>query len=348
MKHIILPGILLAAAMAFSSCSVLEGLNKKGTTPASATETQPATVTQTAPVTQSAPVTAQNTVPVQKTQTDQKPQVTKKTQKSQKDRKNKKANAAVTMPSRENHPATSAALEKELEGEWIIVGAGSKVINRDEDMPYIYFVPEEHRFYGSNGCNILNGIYSVSADKITFSNVLSTMKYCPETDFDADVNMAIQDGKTVGAYVKKIGNESYLYLNNSAGKALLTLCRHNLNFLDGNWMVTQINGHSVNDEECNVFFDIKEGKIHGNTGCNYFNGTITMDPVGANSINFSGMGVTRMACPKGDQERMMLVALEEVTTAVMGDTPNSAILMDGSGKQALVLKRIPVTIQKED
>lgn len=241
-----------------------------------------------------------------------------------------------------------SALENALSGEWIIVGAGSTVISRDENMPYMNFVPSEHRFYGSNGCNVLNGIYSVNGDKITFSNVLTTMRYCADTDFDGLINAVVHDGVTVGAYIKKIGNENYLYLNDSNGKALLTLCRHNLGFLNGNWTVSQINGHAVDDEECNVFFDIAEMKIHGNTGCNYFNGIITMDPTEANSISFSGMGVTRMACPKGDRERLMLVALEETTTVVAGDNDDTAILMDNSGRSVLTLKRAPITRNSED
>ncbi len=82
----------------------------------------------------------------------------------------------------------------------------------------------------------------------------------------------------------------------------MTLRRHNMEFLNGNWRVTAIDGQPIDDEEANVFIDIAELKIHGNTGCNYFNGAIYIDPARTNAIDFSDMGVTRMACHKAEQE----------------------------------------------
>lgn len=231
-----------------------------------------------------------------------------------------------------------SATANDIAGEWVITSVGSTVISRDEDMPYINFVPAENRFYGSNGCNVLNGDFKISGNSLTFGNVLSTMKYCAGVDFDAAINQVIREGRTVRASIKRIGNESYLYINDSNGKSLLTLVRHNMQFLNGYWYVIKINGKDVNDEEANIFFDIAALKIHGNTGCNFFNGNILIDPAGANSINFSGMGVTRMACPKGDQERTMLVALEETTKAIAGPD-DTAILTDDNGHQLLTLKR---------
>lgn len=232
----------------------------------------------------------------------------------------------------------SESLAKVLGGEWVITSVGTKVISQDEDMPYINFVPEEGKFYGSNGCNVLNGQFKLEGNTLTFSHVLSTMRYCAHIDYDAQINDVFKDNNKVNAAVKKIGNETYLYINDSTGKSILTLSRHNMQFLNGYWLVTEINGQPVDDEEANIFFDINELKIHGNTGCNYFNGNILIDPTGANSISFSGMGVTRMACPKGEQERTMLVALEETTTVVQGNN-DTALLLDGSGKRVLTLKR---------
>lgn len=229
-------------------------------------------------------------------------------------------------------------LSKAIGGEWAVTAAGSTTIQRDEDMPYLCFVPEEHRFYGSNGCNVLNGDYSLNGGKVTFNNVLATMKYCPGLDFEQKINEVVRDGNTVTASVKKLAGETILSFSDSQGRSVLTLTRHNMGFLNGYWLVTSIYGKSVSDEEANIFFDINERKVHGNTGCNYFNGTIYIDPSIPNHISFSGMGVTRMACPKADQERNMLVALEETSVAISGNDGN-AILMDANGKQVLTLKR---------
>lgn len=264
---------------------------------------------------------------------------TKDTAKNKKNKNKPSKNNNQKVNNRNTGKETPAGeTAKDIAGEWVITSVGSTVISRDEDMPYINFVPAENRFYGSNGCNVLNGDFKISGNSLTFGNVLSTMKYCAGVDFDAAINQVIRDGRTVRASIKRIGNESYLYINDSTGKSLLTLVRHNMQFLNGYWYVTRINGKEINDEEANIFFDIAALKIHGNTGCNFFNGNILIDPAGANSINFSGMGVTRMACPKGDQERTMLVALEETTRAIAGPD-DTAILTDDNGRQLLTLKR---------
>ena len=89
---------------------------------------------------------------------------------------------------------------------------------------------------------------------------------------------------------------------------------------------------------CNIFFDVAEGKVHGNTGCNYFNGKLYISPDRSNALELSNMGVTRMACPKTAQETSMLVALEETASAIRGNG-NQVILLDKNGKQVMTLLR---------
>lgn len=237
-------------------------------------------------------------------------------------------------------PASDGDFSTALAGQWSITQVGTTVINEDENEPYIIFNPKEHRFYASNGCNILNGTYKTEAGGyMTFSNVLSTMKLCPDAKFERDINEVLGEGRTVKGTFRTIGNESYLYLTTAGLHPLMTLRRADMDYLNGQWLVTEINGTPIDDEEANIFFDVAEGKIHGNTGCNYFNGVITFDPTVPNSINFSEMGVTRMACPKGDQERDMLVGLESTTTVTRGKS-NTITLHDAAGKRLLTLKRI--------
>jgi heat shock protein HslJ len=151
----------------------------------------------------------------------------------------------------------------------------------------------------------------------------------------------LQDGKSANIAYKTSGNQTILTLTDTESHSTLTLCRHNMQFLNGQWQVTDINGKGVNDEEANIFFDVNELKIHGNTGCNFFNGSILIDPAVSNSINFSGMQVTRMSCPKLDQERLMLVALEETATAVK-NSDGTISLRNSAGKTVLKLKKVEI------
>ena len=119
-----------------------------------------------------------------------------------------------------------------------------------------------------------------------------------------------------------------------------------MEFLNGAWAIISAEGKSIDDEEANLFIDIAELKVHGNTGCNYFNGTIYIDPSRSNAIDFSNMGLTRMACPKSDQERAIMVSLETAASAVAGKKDGTALLLDAKGKELMKLRRIAVTSEE--
>lgn len=234
--------------------------------------------------------------------------------------------------------SATSVLAGKLNGEWVIVEAGKYKISREDDMPYINFSESDGKFYASNGCNIVNGNFLFGGvDKITFSNVISTRMYCPDVKFDSAINAVLADGVTVTASVETKGNEAYLYLSDNAGSRLMTLRKHNLEALNGQWKFTRLEGKAVDVEGVDIFFDVPEQKVHGNTGCNYFNGSISIDPQKPNSISFSQMAVTMRMCENSDTERKMLVALEETSTySVNGKTLH---LYNDKGQEVASLSR---------
>lgn len=249
-----------------------------------------------------------------------------------------------------SNSSTAAAPKKEktkpigtaIDGQWNVAEVGCTKIELEEDVPYVTFDCAAGRVYAFNGCNYLNGSYTLTeSNKLSFGQLLSTLKYCADTPFDSEINAVITEGVTLSAEIKRIGQESYLYLRSPKGNTLMTLRRHNMEFLNGNWLVTSIEGKRIDDEEANVFFDIHELKIHGNTGCNFFNGEIYIDPNRSNAIDFSRMGVTRMACPKTAQETAMLVALESTASAIAGRHESTVLLLDKNGRELMTLRRIP-------
>lgn len=251
----------------------------------------------------------------------------------------KKAVPEVEAPKQDPMPAIVVAPEM-LNGEWMIKAVGSTAINVEENYPYIHFVSADNAFYASNGCNVLNGVFTVAdGNKMTFHNVLSTMKYCPDTPFEQKINAVLADENTVSLRYESIAGEGYLYLNNARGQRVMTLRKPGMDFLNGNWRVVEINNEDIDNPEMTIFFDIEERRVHGNTGCNYFNGEIFLDPVNANSLSLSKMGVTRRMCPNADDERKLLVALEDIAIAISGDD-STALLTDASGHTAVKLVRI--------
>ena len=303
--------ILLCAAATLASCSTLTG--KGNAIVANPADGKDATSTSTP-------------APAQKPSTD----------------------TAPRKPADTKSPATSRSesnvrLAQQLNGEWTIIEAGNHKIVRDEDMPYINFSAAEGKFYASNGCNILNGtFFTPGENEITFSSVLSTMKFCQGNDFQYQINEVIRDGSQVYAKFTKSGNETILHLSSAPdGKPLLTLRRHNLEQINGQWDVTRVDGKKTKVEEANIFFDINELTVHGNTGCNYFNGSIRIDPTIPNAISFSGMAVTGRLCENTEFEMAMLVALEEAHTYRISGRGASAtlILLDNSGHDIMHLAR---------
>ncbi|MCM1065957.1 MAG: META domain-containing protein [Muribaculaceae bacterium] len=257
--------------------------------------------------------------------------------KDKKDKKNKNR-AASQVSSTENVKPTREQL---CGGEWTVSSVGDVNITVEENVPYVNFAPDG-RFYASDGCNTINGDYALRSDgTLTFDHVLSTMKYCADMEYSALIASMFGPEK-VAVDCRRIGQDTYLYFKNKNGNTIMTLRRHNMEFLNGNWRVTAIDGRAIDDEEANIFIDIAELKVHGNTGCNFFNGDLYIDTTRSNAIDFSNMGLTRMACPKGDQERMMMVALEETKTAIAGKNDDTVLLLNGKGKEVLTLRRIPV------
>ncbi|MDE6300884.1 MAG: META domain-containing protein [Muribaculaceae bacterium] len=236
-------------------------------------------------------------------------------------------------------PTPDTPLARNLGGEWQIVLVGTNEIDRDEDMPYIVFDPSASSFYANNGCNTLNGMYTLDGkDDITFHNVLSTMRLCPDTTFDNEINVIISDNATTHLRMSDVGKETFIDFLTEGGKTLMRMRRGNLDFLNGNWDVVSIAGISEMQVPADIFFDLGELKLHGNTGCNYINGNIYLDHRRSNAVDFSNMITTRMACPYNDQQTAMLVALEQTESAI-SDGADRVMFLDANGRNVMTLKR---------
>ena len=232
-----------------------------------------------------------------------------------------------------------ALTDAAISGEWTIVKVKGQDVPMEDHMPYVNFVPEEGRFYASNGCNTINGEFAVSGGKtLKLSNVATTMMLCHDVPFEHEITAILSGEVQPEISISNVGHESYLTITDKLSGLSIEGRRHNMEFLNGQWRVAQIKGKTINDEEANIFIDLGEMKVHGNTGCNFFNGEIYIDPSKTNSVEFGKMGLTRMACPKYDQEQAMMLALEETTSAIKGDN-GRVMLLNASGDPVIILER---------
>lgn len=259
-----------------------------------------------------------------------------------------KSNAAATLPTdreriHSSHTENTFSA-KDLEqgvvtGDWTIEEVnGIKAVG--EATPYLKFVTSEKRVYGNNGCNTINARYSYdpAEHKISFSDVLSTMRMCNVTGItDVDINAALAN--TVSYKWDHNGDEYFMYFFNSAGNQVLRLMHQNFDFLNGEWHVSAIENEPIDDPDMNLVIDVDEGKIHGNTGCNILNGTLDIDMETVNTISFHDIVTTRMACPNPENQTRLIVALEDAAHATPRDA-NTVLLLNLLRQPVLRLTRI--------
>lgn len=261
--------------------------------------------------------------------------------KTKKEEKAAKAEAEKAMAKVDEKLQQIADVQKKgaLSGDWAI----EKVLGKQavgETAPFIKFVPGENRIYGNNGCNIINGMYQSSyVDKtISFSNLATTMMMCGQSGI-TDVEIGEALGLTVRYTVEDAADsESILRFYDAGGNVVMELMHRDFHFLDGTWAVVAIDGEAVHIEDMKIALDVDENRMHGNTGCNIINGELETDMDAANSISFSKIAMTRMACPDSGWETRMTMALEEAITAKK--LANDEIEFLGSnGKQVMLLKK---------
>lgn len=86
------------------------------------------------------------------------------------------------------------------------------------------------------------------------------------------------------------------------------------------WVLQTLNGKEVklSDPNSNMFiqFDVVEKRVDGRAACNRFFGNYEMD---GNSLKFSPMGATRMACPDLQIETEFFQTLDKVDAFTIKD-----------------------------
>lgn len=224
-------------------------------------------------------------------------------------------------------------------GDWTIEEVnGHSVVG--ESTPYLKFVPSEKRLYGNNGCNTINSTYTYNPaeHKLSFSNVLSTMRMCNIQGItDTEINSALSRVRTYSW--DHNGDEYYMYFYDNSGKQVMKVMHQNFDFLNGEWHVTAIEDEAIDDPDMNLVIDVDEGKLHGNTGCNILNGKLDIDMETVNTISFHDIVTTRMACPNPENQTRLIVALEDAAHATPVDA-DTVLLLNLLRQPVLKLVRI--------
>ncbi|MCC8134221.1 MAG: META domain-containing protein [Tannerellaceae bacterium] len=110
--------------------------------------------------------------------------------------------------------------------------------------------------------------------------------------------------------------------------------------LDGRWNIKSVNGDQIVTERTPFLeFNIKEGKLHGNAGCNVVNSAIKLDDKDQSALIVERGVTTMMACPDLETEDRVLRALEHVSYVKDGSNSDEMYLTDNTGTVLLVLTK---------
>lgn len=264
-----------------------------------------------------------------------------KSKKETRHRKNKNKNTNVTETPGQFKNEQLRLSEQVLSGRWTIHSVEGKSVTGDDDQwPYIEFDVNTNKFYASNGCNILNGQFKIaSGQQISMTDIISSRRQCQEGEYQ-DINRQLP---LVHSYsLEEQNNEYYLHLHNDRNITVMTLRKHNMDYLNGPWIVNEINGQKCQNQDVRLVIDIPEGLIHGNTGCNILNGKLYEDPVKTHSIQFHNIVTTRTTSQDISTqatEMALLIALEEVEYAKPGSHGTVKLL---DKRNRTVLKLFPL------
>lgn len=250
-----------------------------------------------------------------------------------------KAASISTVPSIPQTVGEAPTMETLTGGQWTFASVGADMIQPGDTVPYIYF-DKSGRFYASSNCNFLNGIFSLRSDgTLVFDDVEATKNYCRQMPYAHQIEHIFTTQGKVIADCRTAGHETFLALKNAKGNKVAVLRRHNMEFLNGHWRISQAEGKVVNDEEANIFIDTHELKIHGNTGSAFFNGELFFNPSRSNAVDFSNIIVSTNN-NLSDLHRRIIVGLEQTQTAVSDSSGSSVIMLDASGKELLKMRRL--------
>jgi len=230
---------------------------------------------------------------------------------------------------------TNAA--QQLYGEWDIVTIRKKKVYTIE-RTYLYLdFAGGNKVYGNNGCNTINGSFQLSGDNLSFGEFISTERQCHNVTSEKTIMHALADVRKYTLTAQY--NAQYLNLMNSKGAVIMVLKRHNLDAMNGAWLVKEINSENVSQLDMRLVIDAVLQTIHGDTGCNIINGIITLDPTKDMAIQFEDLHSTEHDCEGINNETALLLALES-TESCKRINQHEMALLDNKGSIVMVLQRI--------
>lgn len=222
---------------------------------------------------------------------------------------------AIVMLSSCKAPKSMAIAE--LQGEWSVVSINNQAVDAQKNTNdvFIGFNTADASIYGCAGCNRLMGSFDVKAPngELLLDKVGSTRMMCPDMESEDALFKAMAQVK---GYVE--GENGQVVLVDENKQPVIVLAKRcgamTAEELNGEWKIAKINGSVVPrnlDKVPAMLFDIKEGRLSANGGCNVLNSNITIE---GQNITLAEPMATMMACPDMETEEKLMKAMAEVAS----------------------------------
>lgn len=202
------------------------------------------------------------------------------------------------------------------------------------------FDSKEGRYYGSAGCNNYSGTYTINGDKITCNPGMSTMMACGDQEImnqESQIHAIFTNVLTF----KKDGNN--VSLINDKNQVLLklnipTLADKKAALSNQFWSLISLNNMGKDFQDAGIKFNLNEGKVSGNMGCNSMGGEVSVTD---SEIKFGMMISTMKACLDKDMQSTESELLKEINKKTLryelsGD---NLTLYDGNRSVAIFTKK---------
>lgn len=241
-----------------------------------------------------------------------------------------------------SHMSTPQKSGGKIYGEWIILSANGRNVNIPDAASFININASDGKLYGDIAGNVVNARFKVKDQGgISFSGIEIThlpSKYVREEN---DIKTGLSETCTF-SITKKKNDIFYLDLYDNHGNVVVHAKRHNADVMSGIWKIDKLDRKDISSTGLEIVVDVPELKIHGNSGCNIFNGDIGLDRNKDWFIQFQNITVSRMKCEEEKMaiERDLLVALEEVEIIKRENNGKVIRLLDKNKEEILLLKRV--------
>ncbi|MBQ9216966.1 MAG: META domain-containing protein [Muribaculaceae bacterium] len=224
---------------------------------------------------------------------------------------------------------------RQLYGEWDLETMRKKSVSTRE-RAYLYLDFKNHKVYGNNGCNDLNGRFQLHGTSISFLDMITTDQSCHSATSERTVMKTLSEVRSYK--VTQLYGMEYLHLLNNKGNELMTLKRQNLDMLGGVWLVKEVDNTTVTEKNMRLVIDPVMQTLHGRTDCNIINGIITIDTEKDFAIQFEDLHSSEQRCDDMAAETSLLLALERAEYCKRINDQEVALL-DGQGTIVLRLTR---------